>query len=225
MDGGVIPISPVPDDKLVRKWNWRVPVVLSVLAIAALAIDIPFVRVFEEKQLPASVDRTLKDALEICEGFGHGFGAALIVIAALVLDPSKRRYWPWLWSSSLGVGLVANLMKLTVQRIRPRDFNWDFESVWSTFSKEANQGGAMQSFPSAHTATAVGLALILTALYPRGKWFFAIMAGLVGMQRIASSAHFPSDVFAGATIGWLVGMLCIASLPTDSEEQTGSTRI
>lgn len=212
-----------PSEKPVRKWNWRVPMVLSVLALAALAVDIPVVRVFEQKQLPAAVDRSLKDALEICEGFGHGFGAALIVIGALVLAPSKRRYWPWLWSSSLGAGLVANLLKLTVQRVRPRDFNWTFESVWITFSKEMNQGVAMQSFPSAHTATAVGLALILTALFPRGKWFFAVMAGLVGMQRIASSSHFPSDVFAGATIGWLVGMLCVSLLPTDSILQSGPT--
>ena len=33
------------------------------------------------------------------------------------------------------------------------------------------------------------------------------MAGIVGLQRIATSSHFASDVLAGAFVGWIVGHL------------------
>jgi membrane-associated phospholipid phosphatase len=138
-----------------------VPCVFVLASAASLLIDVPFVLVFENKYLPAALDRPLKEALENCEPFGHGFGVTLIVISIAVLSSG---------------------------------------------------GAGMQSFPSAHTATAVGLAVMLVSLFPRGRWLFPIIAVLVGMQRIATSAHFPSDVFAGATVGWVFGSICAHSM-------------
>jgi undecaprenyl-diphosphatase len=62
-------------------------------------------------------------------------------------------------------------------------------------------GHALQSFPSAHAATAVGLAIGLSALHPRGRWLFAAFALLAVVQRIEAQAHFSSDVLAGAAVG------------------------
>jgi undecaprenyl-diphosphatase len=67
----------------------------------------------------------------------------------------------------------------------------------------------MQAFPSAHTATAFGLAIGLTWLYPRGRWLFATFAVLVACQRIQSGAHFLSDTFFGAALGCVVAAVCI----------------
>jgi undecaprenyl-diphosphatase len=58
-----------------------------------------------------------------------------------------------------------------------------------------------QSFPSAHTATATGLAIACAKLYPRASWFFVLLVCLCGLQRLESSAHFLSDVLAGAALG------------------------
>ena len=69
----------------------------------------------------------------------------------------------------------------------------------------------LQSFPSGHTATAVGLAIALSSLYPRGWWLFAAIAALSGFQRIESESHFLSDVLAGAAIGCLVSAACTTS--------------
>ena len=55
-------------------------------------------------------------------------------------------------------------------------------------------------FPSAHAATAVGLAIALGVLYPRGRWLFIAFAFLAGLQRIEAQAHFASDVLAGAAV-------------------------
>lgn len=197
--------------------GWLVPCLLLLASACSLLIDVPLATVFAAKQLPEGIDRPLREMLEICEAFGHGFGASLILIAVVVLDPRQKRSIGWMIAGSLGAGLMANCVKLLVRRTRPRDFNWSATSVWDTFVRDYNESGAMQSFPSSHTALATGLAVVLTFTYPRGRWFFAVMAALVGMQRIVSSAHFPSDVFAGAAVGWLVGHASVSMRPNRSE--------
>ncbi len=211
-------------DRSPWKLDWLVPVVLALLAFVSLWVDVPIVAVFEHKQLPTVLDRPLKEALEICEAFGHGFGAFLIAVAVGVLVPPKRHLLPWVFASSLGSGVVANLLKLTVHRTRPRDFDLLVGTVWDTFDIESSGGAGMQSFPSAHTATAVGLAVMLSSLFPQGRWFFLTMAFLVGMQRVVSSSHFPSDVFAGATVGWLVSMACVKAMRS-ANRPVGSTEL
>ena len=78
----------------------------------------------------------------------------------------------------------------------------------------SDQSG-LQSFPSAHTATAAGLAAALIWLYPQGRLLFTLLAVLVGCQRIVSGAHFPSDVLVGAAAGCLVAtfFLHVGRLP------------
>ena len=73
------------------------------------------------------------------------------------------------------------------------------------------------SFYSAHTsgAFAVGLAYAQTFAYrhPESPWRFAMYAGAValgsgiGVARVASGKHFPSDVLVGAAAGTAFGLL------------------
>jgi hypothetical protein len=68
-------------------------------------------------------------------------------------------------------------------------------------SFEFNDG---RSFPSGHSLTIVTLASVLSH-HVDSKPFSALFYGIAGtvlLQRITSDAHWPSDVFAGATIGW-----------------------
>jgi len=69
---------------------------------------------------------------------------------------------------------------------------------------------SLQSFPSAHTATAFGLAIGLVRIYPRARWLFFCLATLAAVQRLEAGAHFLSDVCAGAALG-----LFVAGLATD----------
>lgn len=43
--------------------------------------------------------------------------------------------------------------------------------------------------------------MALSLLYRQGKTLFFLFALLVGLQRIISQNHFPSDVIAGALVG------------------------
>ena len=185
------------------------PFVFLLAGIAFLPLDIQIASFFNDNRGPGM----LSEFLEICEVFGHGIGATLILIGVVVLDRPKLRIVPWLVTGSLGSGFVANLVKLLVHRARPRDFDLAVGSVWQTFSHAQATGGGMQSIPSAHTATATGLAIVLASLYPQGRWYFWSLAILVGVQRIATRAHFPSDVCAGAAVGCIVAMLVLKKLP------------
>ncbi|WUQ01706.1 phosphatase PAP2 family protein [Streptomyces sp. NBC_00247] len=64
------------------------------------------------------------------------------------------------------------------------------------------------SFPSGHTAAAVGFAAGVAAVSPVAGAFCAVPAALVAVERVQSGAHYPSDVAAGAVLGlasaWLV---------------------
>ncbi len=188
----------------------RLSFVFVVASILAMSIDIPVASVFKSG-LPRSL-HSLGQLLEMHETFGHGYGVTLILIAVAVLDRQTWKCLPWLISGSLGSGMMANLLKLTIHRFRPRDFDLTNATVWATFRSEGADFKGMQSMPSAHTATAAGLAVMLSTIYPRGRWYFAALAILVGIQRVVTSAHFPSDVCAGAAVGCLFGMISSVSM-------------
>lgn len=200
-----------------RRTIWHpFPFVMLAAVLLSLAIDVPIAGYAKEGKHP----RWLAEFLENVETFGHGIGATLIVIGVLILDVPRRRKALPLFAGSLGAGLMANLLKLIVIRHRPRGLAAFPETVWATFGGwwSGSKGNDLQSFPSAHSATAVGLAMMLSAYYPRGRWYFTVLAILVGMQRIQVSAHYPSDVFAGAIIGWCVASLCLLASQSENSQ-------
>ena len=63
------------------------------------------------------------------------------------------------------------------------------------------------SFPSDHAAAAFAIAFAVLAYSRRGGIAFLLAATLIGLSRIALGMHYPSDVLAGALVGWLAAML------------------
>jgi membrane-associated phospholipid phosphatase len=108
-----------------------------------------------------------------------------------------------------GAGLVADVLKMLVTRVRP--YRFDFQGdVWSTFGEWLpifGGGSRGQSFPSAHVATAMAFAIVLGALYPAGRRVFLVLTVLVACQRVESGFHYLSDVLVGAAVGLVVGVI------------------
>ena len=189
--------------------------VFAGLFVAAFAVDLPVSDFCREGRVPGD----LRKLFELAEVFAHGIGVGCIMLTVLVLDRSRRRWVPRVLACAYGAGLVADLAKLMIARMRPR--TGEYTSVWDTFvgwcpwlmAPDLHQAfdSDFQSLPSAHTATAVGLAIGLATMYPQGRWLFAFFALIASLQRVVASAHFVSDTFAGAAIGCLVAAVCLDS--------------
>jgi membrane-associated phospholipid phosphatase len=192
--------------------TFLLPIFLLAAALAALSVDLPVAMTFKQwNRPPASlqgVNRTIHAYLgyfDVFEPFGHGFGVVIVLIALHQLDRTRRWAMPRLIAAALAAGGVADLVKMLVMRTRPNDVPADFAgSIWATFGPwlpGLSATSSLQSFPSAHTATAAGFAAALIWLYPQGRLLFTALVALVGCQRIISGAHFPSDVLCGAAVG------------------------
>jgi 4-amino-4-deoxy-L-arabinose transferase-like glycosyltransferase/membrane-associated phospholipid phosphatase len=60
-------------------------------------------------------------------------------------------------------------------------------------------------FPSGHAAIVFTLATVLAGAVPRLAWPAMLWAGVASLARVLQGAHLPSDVFAGACLGLVVG--------------------
>jgi membrane-associated phospholipid phosphatase len=72
----------------------------------------------------------------------------------------------------------------------------------------AGSDGAYTSFPSAHAITAFALAFAIGAVWPRMRGVMVAYALLIAFTRLVLLAHHPSDVVAGAAIGF-IGAMCV----------------
>lgn len=188
-------------------WRWRgwiAPAAFLLAAAAALSVDLELARWCLGEHCPGSIRRLLNS----CEPFGHGSGAALVVFAVFLLDPSRRWLLPRVVLCTAAGGMAANLCKLLVARTRPLRFCFtDSSNVWDTFGAWLPSGGgfAQQSFPSAHTGAAVALAYAMSRIYPAGRPLFWTLAAGVALQRVDSGCHFASDVLAAVALGLMAG--------------------
>lgn len=188
--------------------RFAVPLTFALLAASCLIIDMPVARFCVARHTP----RFLVDLLKNAETFGHSAGVTLIVLTVFFLDSDGKRRAITAALSAVAGGMAANVLKLCVGRFRPQSLDLQTADLSATFIglfPLGIGGSGQQSFPSAHTATAVGLAVALAAFYPRGRLWFGVLALLVALQRIETSAHYPSDVCAGAAIGWLAGQMVV----------------
>jgi membrane-associated phospholipid phosphatase len=186
---------------------WTCAAVLAGLGVAALALDVPLAAWVKNGDCPDAIAKLCS----LGEVFGHGLGVAAIVAIIAVVDPWHRYAIPRILAASLGSGLLADLFKLLLARTRPYHFDLhgrglDTFSNWFPLLGNASWD---QSFPSAHMATAAGLAIVLACFYPRGRWLFPALAVLVGLQRVLEESHFLSDTFWGAAVGCIFAPLCV----------------
>lgn len=160
----------------------------------------------------------LVKSANLSEFFAHGFGVIVVAMLIALLDSQRRRAL-FVGGIALCSGLVADLAKLVIYRVRPRDFDFSgdvwatFQQWWPLFRHEFEHLSG--SFPSSHAATAAGMMFALTTVYPRGTPVYALLLALACLQRIVASAHFPSDVAFGAGLGWCCAWLVTRFIPPD----------
>jgi membrane-associated phospholipid phosphatase len=204
----------VPAARLVaRRQLYRVVAILAVLAMAASMVFVDE-RVY---QLALRLPMWVVDLFYAITDFGRSgwvlvptgaLVAVIAIVASSTLDHMTRGVLAAIATRvgfvflAVGVpGLFVAVVKRFIGRVRPspagpfayEPFHWrpDFASL-----------------PSGHTTTAFATLVAVGALFPRARpylWGFAL---LIAVSRLAVTAHFTSDVLAGAAVGAL-GAWCV----------------
>ena len=140
-------------------------------------------------------------------------GIALIVIAfagAVRLPPVKQRVlaalalrMQFLFLAIAVPGVIVAVLKRLAGRARPSAFEEPNVFTFDPFAAS----DVYASIPSGHTTAAFAAMAAISALWPR---LFPVLLGyavLIGLSRIATFHHFPSDVIVGAFAGALGAFL------------------
>ena len=106
--------------------------------------------------------------------------------------------------------ILDEVLKLTTRRARPESISptGNFADTWFDSHTVADGG-----FPSGHSIAAFSVATILSDRYGRRhRWVPYVAYGLAataGFSRVSVSAHFPSEVFVGAVLGYAVSHFAV----------------
>jgi membrane-associated phospholipid phosphatase len=191
--------------------QWALFALFVVAGLLALGIDVPLSRTMVQEHTLQCLHRVL----EMIEPFGQPPAVISVSLAVLLCGGARRGAGFRIAAGALLSGLAVDVLKMCVARVRPRHF--DFQgTVLDTFSSlwPGSAGGSqLQSWPSGHTATAVGFCLALSAVFPQGRWLFRALAALVAVQRIESGAHYLSDTLFAAGVACMVHILVFGTGP------------
>jgi membrane-associated phospholipid phosphatase len=103
--------------------------------------------------------------------------------------------------------MISFVTKHAIGRLIPSDIpaHGDLRDTWFKYKGTFTNGG---SFPSGHTASAFAVASVVATRYREQRWVpwvaYAVATGL-SLTRLPDQAHFPSDIFIGATLGYGIG--------------------
>jgi membrane-associated phospholipid phosphatase len=141
-------------------------------------------------------------------GLGEGLFPVALILAGHIQEDAYMERTALLAGEALAdAEIVSEIMKNVGRRRRPRQIPpyGDFAHTWF------KAGGGILinrgSFPSGHAIGAFSMATVIAERYHRHRWVPWVaygLAALVGFSRITLQAHFPSDIFAGAILGYAI---------------------
>ena len=197
---------PLPPRSTPARLGLRALGAIAVVAVTMLALDASAIAM-----VPA-LPRWLIAQFDWVTDFGKSYwllypiGFVLVLLAAVAspaLSAMSRAVVAaiavrlgFLFAAIALPGIVFTIVKRLIGRARPlvggsidpflyRPLSWNVEYA---------------SLPSGHAVDAFAAAAAAGALWPRTRPFMWTYAAIIAMSRVALTAHFPSDVLAGAIV-------------------------
>ena len=127
---------------------------------------------------------------------GSHFAVVFFIIVSWILTQRRKILRRLVLLYGIQSGVLYGL-KYLIQRQRPLLF-LEMASKLSKGSREILD----PSFPSGHAVYGFMIATLLAYRFPRYRVIFFIVAGLIGWTRIYLGLHYPTDVIAGALLGY-----------------------
>ncbi len=148
-------------------------------------------------------NRIIRDWFRMISRLGDGmfwYMLMLVILMTQQMDGVK----PFLHMAIVGLtgALIYKWLKTKTQRPRPYQVRQD---VWVV-------GRPLDhfSFPSGHTLHAVAFGLVAMFYYPILAIILMPFIVMVAMSRVILGLHYPSDVMAGAALGYLIAQFSFA---------------
>ena len=162
-------------------------------------IDFSILFWIQENIRCAFLDIILPFMSKICDN-----GEIWIACAIVLLFFKKyRRYGLILLVGLLLTSLVGNeIIKPLVGRVRPCN-------AISTLPEMLVSVPGGFSFPSGHTGSSAVAATVITMANKKFGFAAIPVAALIAFSRLYVFVHFPTDVLAGALLGFAIGFLCV----------------
>ena len=108
--------------------------------------------------------------------------------------------------AQVSIAAATQLLKHFIGRPRPRFTHGDELVLGPSLDS------GLDSFPSGHVANAFGAATVLAWFFPSVRTPLYLVAGLVAVSRVLRGSHFPTDVWAGAVLGVVIGSMVVVGL-------------
>jgi membrane-associated phospholipid phosphatase len=117
--------------------------------------------------------------------------------------------------SLIAAGVPALVTRDITRRLPPSDIPpyGDFSDSWFRSHRGPFYLGP-GGFPSGHTLSAFSVATVFSERYRNHRWVKWVAytgAGAIAFSRITKQAHFPSDVFVGAVLGYSTARFVVLS--------------
>jgi len=233
---GAPPINPQPDPGRAVSWTKLVPNVLSdqkqiwtfpaklghrkywiptvaVVGVTAglVALDPKTAGYFRRSSSFDGFNRAFSGR---ATDIGNIVAPVSLYAAGLIRKDSKMQSTALLAGEAIvNAEILTTVMKDIDRRLRPADIapNGDFSDSWFRDNKRYLRSNG--SFPSGHTIAAFSIATVVARRYgTQHRWVPYVAYGaaaLVGFSRMTLSAHFPSDVFMGAALGYSISRFTV----------------
>jgi len=181
---------------------------LALVLVMALFVDRPVIAVV------ASAPTFVETLGHLLEPFGNsifpivGGGGAMVLCLGVGLSfargPMRRVFWSlsqlaaMVCLSALWAGFLVRVLKALLGR--PRPTKWLEEGLYNWLPAQFQH--LHVSMPSGHTATVFAMAFIASVFLPKYRMAIIAFAAFVGMGRVMTLHHWPSDIMIGAVLGW-----------------------